>query len=441
MFVTVFSLCILLSGSLSGLILPMTKPDGSTDLSSLLNHVTLLEQTVTGLQTTTVQLQSDLQSHKAQAAAEISSLTNEVASLKTELRVSSNDLVLLKAEVNDMKRGNSNGNTQVNRTVLDPISHEVKLNTAQVSAVQSDVKMLHKQLSLVNSTVYYVKREADSLIKNTSSVVQLLTHKQVVENMELQATNVLALRTSQQVERLELDMNTTSASLHMTQKNLNLTSTGVTTLRNHLSVVQKQSLDNQYSLTQVSQDVHLLSADVHTTENNISLTISEVATLKADLAVVRKQSLDNKQLVTTLASKNRNVAFHAHSPPGKPPSNTPLTFSQVDYNAGSAYNNTGKFTAPVSGTYMFWTQLELFGSHKYLFVLIMKSGGVKLAAGLAQTDPGINDADASAVTVTHLNKGEEAWVEISVSNGIYGGHGTSYFGGVMLSAVVNERIS
>ncbi|XP_071085773.1 uncharacterized protein MCAP_0864-like isoform X2 [Haliotis cracherodii] len=395
MFVTVFSLCILLSGSLSGLILPMTKPDGSTDLSSLLNHVTLLEQTVTGLQTTTVQLQSDLQSHKAQAAAEISSLTNEVASLKTELRVSSNDLVLLKAEVNDMKRGNSNGNTQVNRTVLDPISHEVKLNTAQ----------------------------------------------QVVENMELQATNVLALRTSQQVERLELDMNTTSASLHMTQKNLNLTSTGVTTLRNHLSVVQKQSLDNQYSLTQVSQDVHLLSADVHTTENNISLTISEVATLKADLAVVRKQSLDNKQLVTTLASKNRNVAFHAHSPPGKPPSNTPLTFSQVDYNAGSAYNNTGKFTAPVSGTYMFWTQLELFGSHKYLFVLIMKSGGVKLAAGLAQTDPGINDADASAVTVTHLNKGEEAWVEISVSNGIYGGHGTSYFGGVMLSAVVNERIS
>nr|AKJ25940.1 C1q domain containing protein 2 [Haliotis discus discus] len=434
MYVAVFSLCILLSGSLSGLILPMTKPDGSTDLSSLLSHVILLEQTVTSLQTTTVQLQSDLQSNKAQAAAEISSLKDEVASLKTELRVSSNDLAVLKAEVNDMKRGNSNANTQVNLTVLDSISHEVKLNTAQVSAVQSDVKMLHKQLSLVNSTVYDVKREADSFLKNTSSVVQLLTHKQVVENMELQATNALALRTSQQVERLELDMNTTSAGLHMTQKNLNLTSTEVTTLRNDLSVVQKQSLDNKHSLTQVSQDVQLVSADVHTTKNNISLTISEVGTLKADLAVVQNQSLDNKQLVTTLASKNRNVAFHAHSSTDKPPSNTPLTFRNVDYNAGSGYStNTGKFTAPVSGTYMFWTQLEMYESNSSVYVNIMKSG-VGLAAGYVETDSTVNDADASAVTVNHLNKGEEVWVEISVSNTIIGSFGASYFGGVMLSA-------
>ncbi|XP_048258293.1 multimerin-2-like isoform X1 [Haliotis rufescens] len=434
MYVAVFFLCILLSGSLSGLILPMTKPDGSTDLSSLLSHVTLLEQTVTGLQTTTVQLQSDLQSNKAQAAAEISSLKDEVVSLKTELRVSSNDLAVLKAEVNDMKRGNSNANTQVNLTVLDSISHEVKLNTAQVSAVQSDVKMLHKQLSLVNSTVYDVKREADSLIKNTSSMVQLLTHKQVVENMELQSTNALALRTSQQVERLELDMNTTSAGLHMTQKNLNVTSTEVTTLRNDLSVVQKQSLDNKHSLTQVSQDVQLVSADVHTAKNNISLTISEVATLKADLAVVRKQALDNKQLVTTLASNNRNVAFQAQSQPIFSPSGTPLTFLDVDYNAGSAYNNkTSKFTAPVSGTYMFWTQLEMSGIYSNMYVRIMKSG-VNVAAGRVETHSTVGNVDASAVTVNHLNKGEEVWVEISFPSLIAGENGSSYFGGVMLSA-------
>ncbi|XP_048258294.1 uncharacterized protein LOC124141374 isoform X2 [Haliotis rufescens] len=327
MYVAVFFLCILLSGSLSGLILPMTKPDGSTDLSSLLSHVTLLEQTVTGLQTTTVQLQSDLQSNKAQAAAEISSLKDEVVSLKTELRVSSNDLAVLKAEVNDMKRGNSNANTQVNLTVLDSISHEVKLNTAQ-----------------------------------------------------------------------------------------------------------KQSLDNKHSLTQVSQDVQLVSADVHTAKNNISLTISEVATLKADLAVVRKQALDNKQLVTTLASNNRNVAFQAQSQPIFSPSGTPLTFLDVDYNAGSAYNNkTSKFTAPVSGTYMFWTQLEMSGIYSNMYVRIMKSG-VNVAAGRVETHSTVGNVDASAVTVNHLNKGEEVWVEISFPSLIAGENGSSYFGGVMLSA-------
>lgn len=46
MYVTVVFLSVLLARSLTGLILPLTKPDGTADMSSLLNHVSLLEQTV-----------------------------------------------------------------------------------------------------------------------------------------------------------------------------------------------------------------------------------------------------------------------------------------------------------------------------------------------------------------------------------------------------------
>lgn len=166
MFVAVLFLCILLSGPLSSLILPMTKPDGSADLTSLLNHVTLLEQTVASLQT-------DVQTNKVQAA--------EVASLKTELRLSLNDLAVVKAELNDIKQGNSNTNSQL--------------------------------------------------------------------KVELQSTMALAQSTSKQLERLEKDMNATSAGLHMIQKNLSMMSTEVTTLGSDLCQVQNQSLDNKQLLT------------------------------------------------------------------------------------------------------------------------------------------------------------------------------------------------
>ncbi|XP_071086558.1 caprin-2-like [Haliotis cracherodii] len=301
MFVGVLFLCILLSGPLSSLILPMTKPDGSADLTSLLNHVTLLEQTVASLQT-------DVQTNTVQAA--------EVASLKTELRLSLNDLAMVKAELNDIKQGNSNTNSQM--------------------------------------------------------------------KVELQSTMALAQSTSKQLERLEKDMNATSAGLHMIQKNLSMMST-------------------------------------------------EVTTLGSDLSQVQNQSLDNKQLLTVLASKTRNVAFHVYYPLDSP-LGTPVTFSHTNYNAGSGYNTTtGKFTAPVSGTFVFWTQLELGETNTNMYVYIMKSGGVNLAAGYVKTDADIDDGDASAITVTHLDKGEEVWVDIYVSEHIYQTP-ASYFGGVLLSA-------
>ncbi|XP_046341251.2 adiponectin-like [Haliotis rufescens] len=241
MYVAVLSLCILLCESLSGLILPQTTPDGSTDLTSLLSHVTLLEQTVTGLQTTTVQLQSDLQANKAQAAAEISSLKNEMASLKAELRVSSDNL-----------------------------------------------------------------------------------------------------------------------------------------------------------------------------------------------SILQNQSLDNMQLVMALASKSRKASFQVSLQLIRSPANIPLKFSHVDYNAGSAYNTTtGKFTAPVSGTYMFWTHLEMWNSTSYTYVYIKKSGGVNIVTGYLKPHTSSNYADASAVTVTHLDRGEYAWVEMSSFHFVYGDT-SSYFGGAIL---------
>ncbi|XP_046542424.1 caprin-2-like [Haliotis rubra] len=314
MFVAILLLCILLSDSISGLILPMTKPDGSTDLTSLLSHVTLLEQTVANLQ-------KDVQANKAQAA--------EVVSLKTEVNLLSNELAVVKAELNDIKQGN--GNSKI------PTSAGLQITQRNLSQLTA----------------------------------------------ELQSTKALAQNTSKQLEILKMDMNSTTAGLQGTQRNVSIISTEVTTLR-------------------------------------------------GDLHVVQNQSLDNKQLLAMLASKTRTVAFQADVPVPSPTGVTEtVTFNNTIYNAGSGYNSTtGRFTAPVSGTYMFWTQLELGGRNTNMYASIMASRLMLAEGKVTFTDHNIDDVDVSAVGVTHLNKGQEVWVEIYFSQHIYA---TSYFGGVLLS--------
>ncbi|XP_046550377.1 C1q-related factor-like [Haliotis rubra] len=187
--------------------------------------------------------------------------------------------------------------------------------------------------------------------------------------------------------------------------------------------------DVQLNLTLLdvmSRDVKLntalfstLQTDVHIIQNNLSFTSSEVAALKRNMSGV--------------ATKIPDVAFQAHDPPSHTPSSSPVLFQLVNYNAGSGYNsNTGKFTAPVSGTYIFWTQLEMGGgSNTALYVYIKRTGGMNMAAGYMETLSTFGDVDASAQTVDHLEKGQEVWVEITTTYEIY--HSASYFGGALLS--------
>ncbi|XP_071085699.1 C-type lectin domain family 4 member F-like [Haliotis cracherodii] len=340
MALAVVFLCILLAGSLSGLILPMSKPDGTADMSSLLSHVSLLEQNMAILQTTTAQLQTDLQVTRTElentqtelqstmtdlqtsktqqevAKAEIQSLKDGVETLEAKLKSSSEELVAIKTELKYMPHGNIHGDVPLNLTLLDVISHDVKLNTAQINTLQADVLMM--------------------------------------------------------------------------KNNLSLTSSEVSSLQSNMSDVENQTLDNKWSLRQLSQ---------------------------------------------MTATKIQGVAFQAHDPPSHAPAKTPLQFTLINHNAGSGFNiHTGKFTAPVNGTYMFWTQLEMGGgSNTALYVYIKKTGGVNMAAGYMETGSSIGDVDTSAQTIDHLEAGEQVWVEITNNYDIY--HSASYFGGALLSVV------
>lgn len=292
-------LCILLYCSVSGLILPMTKPDGSADLSSVLSHVVLLEQSMASFKTTTGKLQTDLQvtkqdlqSTKAElqttktvlqntqtdlqtsqslqqlASAEIASLKSEMATLKAELKLSSNELNQVKSELRDFELDKLNTNFLLNIT-MDSMRRNIKQNSVQVNVVQSDVLALDKQLHRVNSTLYDVKNEEEGFIRNTSSSIKIITNQLLVEITDMVSTKEVLQNASKQLERLGTEMNQTTVdmrnvqqglqtvkdNLHTAQNNISFTSSEMAGLQRDMSSVQKQSLGNTKSLSQVIQDV------------------------------------------------------------------------------------------------------------------------------------------------------------------------------------------
>ncbi|XP_046549572.1 complement C1q tumor necrosis factor-related protein 3-like [Haliotis rubra] len=179
-----------------------------------------------------------------------------------------------------------------------------------------------------------------------------------------------------------------------------------------------------------------LTSELDATKKNLTATQSELQITKSDLQTTKTE------LQMSKASHNntpvaRNIAFHV-SAPNSATSGVPLVYQSILYNAGSAYNITsGKFTAPVSGTYMFWTQLDMNQQRSWMYVKIMQSGyNTAVSVGLAQTGSDVYESDATAIVVNHVEKGEQVWVEPNASKDIDSNDGT-FFGGVLVSVNSN----
>ncbi|XP_046365253.2 uncharacterized protein LOC124141325 [Haliotis rufescens] len=185
-------------------------------------------------------------------------------------------------------------------------------------------------------------------------------------------------------------------------------------------------------------DTSSLLNDVSSLKQSVASLQSTTRQLQKDLQSTKNDLHSAKEQVSKLsknvASRIRDVAFHVSKPSPDQTTYTPLTFGTILYNSGSGYSSkSGVFTVPVSGTYMFWTQIEINESDAYMNVWIKKEGkGKILASGWVSTDSTIDDAAASAKAVVRLKRGEKVWVEITVKHRLVE-NAASYFGGVLLS--------
>lgn len=84
-----------------------------------------------------------------------------------------------------------------------------------------------------------------------------------------------------------------------------------------------------------------------------------------------------------------------------------LVFPHVVTNKGNVYNrSTGKFTAPIDGTYVFFVAVNAYGS-KSLYLEIVHNGSIKVRP---YTSSGAGHMTGTNMAVFQLDKGDSVWV-------------------------------
>ncbi|XP_046569004.1 uncharacterized protein LOC124277377 [Haliotis rubra] len=145
MFEAVFRLCIFLP-YISGLILPLTKSDGTADLTSILSHITLLEQTVDTLHNDTNRLQIDLRTTNERlqlTQADLNITRQELQTSRTDLQVTRTDLNITRQELQTSRTEIQATKVDLQHTQTDLQTTKKDLQTAQTDLMTKGLQLKH----------------------------------------------------------------------------------------------------------------------------------------------------------------------------------------------------------------------------------------------------------------------------------------------------------
>ncbi|XP_046565189.1 complement C1q tumor necrosis factor-related protein 3-like [Haliotis rubra] len=203
----------------------------------------------------------------------------------------------------------------------------------------------------------------------------------------------------------------------------------------------KTSLLGDGNREALQQDIYLKLNSTSDVLGNMELA---VASLETGLVSSRYGINDLNQTLQSLmhnvtnmtGSGARHVAFevrlqkeiHSVQMGGK------LIFDTLLYNNGGGFEaSSGIFTAPVSGSYIFWAQVMLDQVESYLEIYLVQNGHIK-GKGYAETSKETVYGVVSITTVMYLSAGDEVWFEKwKGSQNIYGSL-YSGFGAALISS-------
>ena len=101
-----------------------------------------------------------------------------------------------------------------------------------------------------------------------------------------------------------------------------------------------------------------------------------------------------------------------------PPASEPLVFVDVLKDDWNLYDvSSGKFTAPVDGTFEFFFSMCVATGKDMSFKIVVNGEAVGGGTGYSKTTPESVSSDA----IVSLSSGDEVWVEAesTISNGLY----------------------
>ncbi|XP_062596068.1 complement C1q tumor necrosis factor-related protein 3-like [Saccostrea cucullata] len=105
-----------------------------------------------------------------------------------------------------------------------------------------------------------------------------------------------------------------------------------------------------------------------------------------------------------------------------------MVFPSVITNEGNGYNpSTGIFTAPIGGTYVFFVNVQSYGSQNiYVDIVLNGSTKVRIMAFTGNYDAGPN------LVVLNIQKGDAVWVKYYSGTGYYTDGPLTTFSGFLI---------
>ncbi|XP_067686972.1 uncharacterized protein [Haliotis asinina] len=420
-------LLVLFTSSAFSLIVPMSKPNGDADLNSITSHVTLMEQMLKNLEARFQTTTTDLTTVKADlktTRTELSSLQLQHTATLQGLTATQTQLKDALAELHTVK-----DDLKKSQSELALVKFQVQSsNLSELPNLKTELKTLHTELS-----------DARSHLNVTSSEQRAIKHELVLLNSSMKALNAQINETILDAINSDLKSNleeieALKAELSLTQADTNRTACEVEIIQDYMNSSSAAVGDFKKELTSLTQTMENASLEANTTQ-------VEVSDLKKSLYDLKQNVEDQSKMLNNISSSidglETAIAFQA-SPSAyyfDVKDTEKLIFDSALYNIGKSYDGkTGMFTAPVSGTFMFWAGVSSFGRNSRVTIRLLlnqdRHGCLAQGTGIANNNS--TESTASVMTAAELWRGDVVWLEKYSGTDRLFGTQESYFGGVLL---------
>ncbi|XP_062590533.1 uncharacterized protein LOC134252108 isoform X2 [Saccostrea cucullata] len=338
-------------------------------------------------------------------------LKKSMETLETSQQKTDIEMATLKQEVDKLKRENQKLEHENRR--YEETFRVVSENFTKVDEhIQQVVEQLEEKRERFETNTSVVLADLKVEVRYLSvTLLDLNKHTLEIEKkfpeMMQEKYEQLSLRLNTSVENLNNDIMTTNS-----------------TMLKSVSDLENSQNSIQYSISvNISETLEDMMAEVKQSKNDQLQLSSAVSSLE-----VFRMNLTNNIL-----GKSKKVGFSASRTSSSSTWNSgTLVFPSVITNEGNGYNpSNGIFTAPISGTYVFFVNVQSYDKQT-IYVNIVLNGSTKVRT-MAWSNGKDYDYDSGPnLVVLSIQKGDAVWVKHHSGQGYYSTGPITTFSGFLL---------
>ncbi|XP_062587015.1 uncharacterized protein LOC134248621 isoform X2 [Saccostrea cucullata] len=385
------------------------------NVHSLMKDIMTVKNSMLMLETTTEKFKLATEKTIFQLEAEIEKLKSENQRLRNDYADKHRKLIPCDNETFQTVKDSISQMQKSFDTRLQMIE-ERKANVSSTAALEMSLTKVSTKIERLQ-TIEAMKANVSSISALETSLTKVssqLGRLQTIEAMKANVSSISALETSLTKVSSQLGRLQTIEAMKANVSSISALETSLTKVSSQLGRLQtieamKANVSSisalETSLTKVSSQLGRLQ-----TIEAMKANVSSVAALETSLTKVSSQ----------LGNLSKRVAFTAGVTSHSSSWNSgTLVYDKVINNVGEGYNpNTGIFTAPVEGDYVFYVSIQSYSASS-IFVDIVLNGSNKVRAMAHVTNPNDQYETGTNLVTFRLQQGDTVWVKHYSGQGYY----------------------